>query len=124
MHHGHEVEAFADGERVPDLLIPTVALVVLVPQDGDPNLWMGLLILTPDLRRAVLRRIVDDEDFAVVLIENGPRYSLENGLQGRFGVVSDDEDEQPGLRALEHLNDPDASSRTAAFRAARAGARP
>jgi hypothetical protein len=37
--------------------------------------------------------VIGDEDLALVLLEDRSRDALEHGLQGRLGVVRDDEDQ-------------------------------
>ncbi len=80
MHHRHEVEALADGERVADLLIAAIAEVELVPKNGHGNLRVRVPVQAPDLIRAIARGIVDHEDFAVVLVEQ------DRGIRSRTGV--------------------------------------
>ena len=65
---------------------------------------MAALVVAPNRERPVLGRVVDDEDFAVVVVEHRPRDTLEHEPQGRFGVVRDDEDEKlrPGTRRALH----------------------
>jgi hypothetical protein len=58
-------------------------------------LGVRLLVFAAERECAVLRRVVDDQDLAVVVVADLGRDALQHGRQGRLGVVGDDEDEQP-----------------------------
>jgi hypothetical protein len=61
---------------------------------------MGSLVLVPDLVGAVPGRVVDDQDLAAALLENGAWKTLQHLHQRGLGLVGDDEDEQSGTRLL------------------------
>ncbi len=94
MNHRHEVEAFGNGIGMPDLLVASVPLVVLVAKHRDPLVGMVGLERTPDLEGPVLGGIVDHEEFAIERPPEFPRDPFEDLLEGRLGVVGDHEDEQ------------------------------
>ena len=49
VHHRNEIEAIADSERVADLLVASVPLVVLVPQDRHQDFGVSFLVAPSDL---------------------------------------------------------------------------
>ena len=66
--------------------------------NGSPaDLTVLDLVGTPDLEGPIARCIVDDEDFAVVLLEDRVGNSFQHFAKGRLGVIRDDEDQQPLL---------------------------
>ena len=71
-----DVEPALDRERVADLLVAAVALVQLVAQHGHPDLGVRLLVLAAQRVRPVFRRVVDDEDLAVVVVADLRRDAL------------------------------------------------
>ena len=70
MDHSDEVERFSDCVLVSDLLIATVSLVELVPENGYRNLWMGVAVLTTDRKGTILAGIVDDQNLRFVCGED------------------------------------------------------
>ena len=96
-----EVEPALDRERVADLLVAAVALVELVAQHRHPDLGVGLLVLASERVGPVFRRVVDDQDLAVVVVADLGRDAIQHGRQRRLGEVRDDEHKQPRL-AVRH----------------------
>jgi hypothetical protein len=88
-----------DREGVSDFLIAAVPLVELIAQYRGGNLGVSPPVSASDLLSAVVGCVVNDQDLAVVLFENGSRNSLEDGCECVLGVIRDDEDEESGLRA-------------------------
>jgi len=76
-------------------LVAAVALVELVAQHRHPDLGVRALVLASECVGAVCRRVVDDEDLAVVVVADLSRDALQHGRQRGLGVVRDDEDKQP-----------------------------
>jgi hypothetical protein len=102
VHHGHEVEALADGVGVAHLLVATVPLVVLVAEDRHPDLRMGAAVGAADRVRAVVGGVVDDQDLAVEVAEDRAWDALEDRREGVLRVVGDDEDEEARLAGADH----------------------
>jgi hypothetical protein len=97
MDHRHHVERLGDGVGVADLLVPPVTLVVGVPQHGEGQVRMLLLVGPADVEGAIDRGVVDDQDLAVPLVEDLAGDPLQHLHQGPFGLVGDDEDQEARL---------------------------
>ena len=78
----------------PDLLVAAVALVELVAQHRHLQLRVISLVLAADGEGAVFAGIVDDEDFALELLEHRTGNAVEHLAQGFLCVVRDDENQQ------------------------------
>ena len=94
MEDGHEVESLANGVAVADLLVAAVALVVFVSQHRHADLAVLDLVHTADLERPIARCVIDDEDLAIVLIEDRGGDPFQDPPQGRLGVIGDHEDQE------------------------------
>jgi hypothetical protein len=67
--HGHHIEAFANGVRVPHLLIPTVALIDDVLEHASVRQSRPRDVRVGDFHGSVLRGIVDQENLRIVAVD-------------------------------------------------------
>lgn len=82
MDHSNEVKPLGDGVGVADLLVPPVALVVGVAEDGQRKVGVGVLVGSADVEGAVFRSVVDDQDFALVFLKDSGRNARQYLDQG------------------------------------------
>ena len=56
---------------------------------------MLVVVFASDFERTILRRVVHDENTALVVVEEATRNATQHGFERPLRGVGDDEDEQP-----------------------------
>ena len=93
MEQSHGVETFFDGVMEANLLISAIALLGRVVEHGQRKTLALAARQSRFFEGLVLRRIVNDQDFAIVRGERG-RYAGNHMLDGSRSIVGNDNDQQ------------------------------
>src|SRR5262249_55880301 len=104
----HEVESFTNGVIKTDLLITAIALVNGIAEhcQGKSESTVSFNGVSPR-ESFVLRRVVDDQDFRVIILTKAARYALKNALDRALCVVRHDKDQQPWfVSGIRHHDEP------------------